>query len=132
MLNREPRYTLGAGNFPVRNFLVHVGKSEFGQFERQMSKFGAAFGFDNKSKAGGPDPYDIVFYMTRNEVDLVGTDDTKKSESGLKYSIGFYPKVDGSAPPPSPENVDVLVEGLKKFLAPVEGAVITEDTSSKR
>lgn len=131
MLNYGPRYIYGPGIFPIRSFHFQLEETQFEQFERQMQKFGTAFGFENKTKLSTPRPYDVFFVLERNDVDLLGTNDMEKDQTGLRFSIGFYPKVDGSKPPPPVENVNVLVEGLKAFLAPLKGAVLTEVTQRK-
>ena len=132
MLNYGTHYKYGPGISPVRSFRVHLGEKQFAHFERQILDFGATFGFKNETKPSSPRPYDVFFFLTRSDIDFLGTNDMEKNQIGLRFSVGFYPKVDGSAPPPPPENVNVLVEGLKKFLAPVEGAVMTEIASPKR
>lgn len=126
MLHHEPRYSLGPGISPLRRFKLLVEEAQFGQFERQMRKFGAEFGFDDKTRPSSSRPYDMFFVFYRSDIELTGSNDMEQNQVGLRFSIGFYPKHD--RPPPPPENVNVLVEGLKQFLAPVEGAVLTEVT----
>ena len=124
MLNHEPRFTVGPGRSPIQSFRFVLKETQFGQFERQMQKIGAEFGFENKTRPSTSRPYDVFFVLERSEIDLLGTNDMEEKQIGLRFSIDFLPKRDRPSPPP--ENVNVLVEGLKQFLAPVEGAVLTE------
>lgn len=136
MLNTKPRYNSDPGIFPVRSFQIRMEEKQFALFEQQMQKFGATFRFDDRSRQSTPNRYDVFFYMLRNEVDLIGGNvmpkglNSPKGSNSLTNSIGFYPKRDRSPPPV--ENVNVLVEGLKTFLAPVDGSVITEIMQSRR
>lgn len=125
----SPPYRVGPGILPVRSFHVSVTEDAFEKFAVRLHQFGASFHFEDKSRAGSPLPHDIVFYMKRNELDLVATKDIDRAVPGIRYSLGFYPKHD-RAPPPA-ENVDGLVDGLKTFLAPVEGLVVTETTKAQ-
>lgn len=126
MLNTKPVLGPGDSVAPLRSFRVRMDKNSFEQLTAQMQRFAAAFAFENRSRQRTPDPYDIFFVFLRNDIMLVASNDTERHETGLKYSIHLYPNFDRLASPPSPENVDVLVEGLKKILAPLEGAVVTE------
>jgi hypothetical protein len=126
MLEPFPRYKYGPGIFPMRAFHVRLARSQFDAFAQQMGRFAAAFGFEDLSRQVAPDPRHVLFDMRRSEVDLVGSDVTPKGAIALVYLIGFYPKHD--RPPPPSANVNLLVEGLKKFLTPVDGAVLTETT----
>ena len=128
MLNAESRFTVRDGAAPVRRFIVRMDESEFERFRTQMVKFADAFGFENKSKYSSPDPYNYFFIFQRSDVDLLSTNDTGRGKAGLKFSLDLYPKSD--RPPPA-ENLDLLVEGLKKYLAPVQGAVLTEVTAPR-
>jgi hypothetical protein len=132
MLNTKPALGPRDSVAPLRRFRVRMDKSAFDQFTTQMLKFAAAFAFENRSRQRTPDPYDIFFVFLRDNIMLVGSNDTEKNESGLKYSVDFSARPDRPASSPPPENVNVLVEGLKKFLAPVEGAVLTEIASPNR
>ena len=63
------------------------------------------------------------------DVDLLAANDTETGATDLKFGIGFYPK--RGEPPPAPENVALLVEGLRQYLDEVPGAAITEKTNSQ-
>jgi hypothetical protein len=126
MLNPEPRFIVRDGVAPLRRLVVRMDESEFERFRTQMVKFADAFGFENKSKYSSPDPYDYFFILQRSDVDLLSTNDTDRGRAGLKVSVDLYPK-SGRAPPPA-QSLDVLVDGLKKYLALVQGAVLTEVT----
>lgn len=124
MFNNEPHYSRDPGRSPIRSFRFHLEERQFGHFERQMLKFGAEFGFENKTKLSSTRPYDVFFILYRSDFDLLATNDMEEEQIGMRFSIDFLPKRDR----PPPENVNVLVEGLKQFLTPVEGAVMTEVT----
>jgi hypothetical protein len=137
MLHPEPRYIIGEGIAPLRYFKVRVNRSVFFQFEQQMFKFADTFSFENKSRQSSPSPYDIFFIFQRNDVKLYSSNDSlfsrdaqETNKFGFDFSIGFYPKHDRPSPPQ--ENVNVLVEGLKTFLAPVDGVTLTDVTQSRR
>jgi len=103
-----------------------MDKSAHDQFVAQMQEFGAAFGFKMKIKPSSPRPYDTFFRMWRHDVDLLASRDPDTGATDVGFQIGFYPKRD--QPPPSPENVTPLVEGLREFLDKVPGAAVTEVT----
>lgn len=126
MLNPEPRFTVRDGVAPVRWFNFRLAKSEFEPLRAQMIKFADAFGFENKSKYTSPDPYNYFFIFRRDDVDMASANRSNTGAPDLTFSINFYPK--SGRPPPPAENVNVLIEGLKNYLAPVQGAVLTEVT----
>lgn len=130
MVEPYPRYKYGPGIFPLRSFHARLSRRQFNAFAQQMSRFAMAFHFNDLSRQATPDPNDVFFYMERNELNLIGGTVPPMGETDLIYQIGFYPRHDRAPPPP--ENVDGLVEGLKTFLAPVEGIVLTEMAASRK
>ena len=114
------------GIFPVRALDVRMDKSAYEPFIAQMRKFGETFGFRMVIKPSSPRSYDMFFQMFRHDVDLLASNDSDSGAKDLKYGVGFYPK--RGAPPPSPENIAPLVEGLRHFLAEVPSASIIEAT----
>ena len=113
------------GLFPVRALDVRMDKSAYDQFILQMRQFGTSFGFRMVIKPSSPRPYDMFFQMWRPDVDLTAANESFNGASDdLKFGIHFYPKRD--QPPPLPENVAVLVDGLRQFLDKVPGAAIEE------
>jgi hypothetical protein len=128
MLNAEPLIGRLHPLLQLRRFRVSFDRNAFGRFRAQMLKFAAAFGFENRSRQLAPDPHEAFFAFFRDDIMLLATNDTKEDDPSLGYSVTFHPSLERHAAPPPPENVDVLVEGLKKFIAPVEGAVMTEVT----
>jgi hypothetical protein len=130
MLAANPTSAKQEPRFPIKRFYIRMEKTKFKQYQMRMHEFGKAFAFSMRIRPTSPDPYDIYFVYTRDDIDMSSANASDSGATDLKFSIGFYPKRDRSPPPP--ENVNVLVEGLKKFLAPVEGAVITEIASPVR
>ncbi len=135
MLNHPLRYEF-VDIPPMRYFEVRISRAAFPQFEAQMVRFAERFSFENKSRQMSENSYDIFFVFDRNDIELVssnnsldGMESEEEMKLGFKFSIGFYPQHD-RAPPPK-ENVDVLVEGLKTFLAPA-GVTLTDITSTRR
>lgn len=109
---------------PLRSFYIQMDEGAFRRFDSQMRAFAVAFGFEAKIRPVSPDPYDIVYYFKREDIDLVGTNHTERDASGIRYAISFYPKRFQDRP--SEKTVNVLVEGLKVYLQPVPSAVVTE------
>jgi hypothetical protein len=114
------------GIFPVRALDVRMNKSGYDQFAVQMREFGTAFGFKMLIKPSSPRPYDLFFQMRRHDVDLLASRDPDTGATDVGFQIGFYPKRD--QPPPAPEHVATLVEGLRQYLDQVPGAAVTEAT----
>jgi hypothetical protein len=114
------------GIFPVRSFDVHIDKGAYEPFIAQMRKFGETFGFRILIKPGSPRPYDMYFQMWRHEVDLLASNDSDTGAPDLKFGVGFYPK--RGQPPPSSENIAPLTEGLRRYLAEVPSASISDAT----
>jgi hypothetical protein len=115
------------GLSPVRALDVRMDKSAYDQFILQMRQFGTAFGFKMVIKPSSPRPYDMFFQMWRPDVDLLAANNAVTGASDdLKFGIHFYPKRDQALPPP--EDVAVLVEGLRQYLDQVPGASVTEVT----
>src|SRR5947207_382086 len=102
------------GIFPVRAFDVRMEKNAYDRFVVQMREFGTAFDFRMVIKPSSPRPYDMYFQMRRPEIDLTAANDSDTGAIDLKFGILFYPKRDQPRPPP--ENVAVLVDGLRQFL----------------
>lgn len=137
MLHPELRYRVSTeGIAPLRDFKVRVNRGAFPQFQAQMFKFAEIFSFENKSRQRSESPYDTFFVFDRNDVEILSTNDSlfsrdaqESNKFGFDFSIGFYPQHD-RAPPPK-ENVDMLVEGLKTFLASA-GIALTYVTKTHR
>lgn len=109
---------------PVRALDVRMDKSAYDQFVAQMRNFGEAFGFEMLIKPSSPRPYDMFFQMWRDDVEVSASNGSDTGATDLTFGIGFYPK--RGQPPPSPEDVAPLIEGLRHFLGLVPNAVITE------
>lgn len=112
------------GIFPVRSFDVRIDKSAYEPFIAQMRKFGETFGFRMLIKPGSPLPYDMFFQMWRHDVKLLASNDSDTGATDLKFGIGFYPM--RGQPPPLPENIAPLTEGLLRLLAEVPSASISD------
>jgi len=112
------------GIFPVRFMDVHMQRSARDQFVSQMWGYGEAYGFRMLVKNYRAKPDDMFFQMWLPDVDLLASNDSDTGATDLKIGIGFYPK--RGQPPPSPENIAPLVEGLRRFLDKVPGVVIEE------
>lgn len=117
------------GIFPVRSLHVRMDKSVHDDFVAEMRKFGETFGFKMLIKPSSPRPYDTFFQMWRPDVDLLAANKSDTGATDLKFGIGFYPKRGQPAPPP--ENVALLVEGLRQILDKVPGAAVTEVTTRR-
>ena len=128
MLNAEPLNGSLRPLLQLRSFRIGVDRNAFEHFRAQMLHFAAAFSFEDRSRQLAPDPHEIFFAFFRDDIMLLATNDPKADNSGLRYLVTFHPRLERQASPPPPENVDLLVEGLMKFIAPVEGAVMTEVT----
>lgn len=129
MLNSEPILQWGPGIFPLRSFDVRMDDQHFKKFEMLMRQYADTFAFENKSRQSSPDPDDVFFIFRRSDIDVLASRSNERVRVDLKYNLGFYPKESRSPPPP--ENVNVLVEGLKKFISPIEGVVMTEVPTKK-
>ena len=119
-----------AGIFPVRAFDVRMEKNAYDRFIVQMREFGTAFDFRMVIKPSSPRPYDMYFQMSRPDVEVSSANISGTGATDLKFDVLFYPKRD--QPPPPPENVALLVDGLRQFLNEVPGAVVTEVTRPRQ
>ena len=117
------------GLFPVRSIDVRMEKSAYDQFIVQMREFGGAFGFRMVIKPSSPRPYDMYFQMFRSDVDVSAANISDTGAIDLKFGVLFYPKRDQSPPPP--ENVSVLVQGLRQYLDHVPGVIVTDVTKAR-
>ena len=112
------------GIAPLRLVEIRIEKSARDPFVEQMRQFAVAFDFTALIKPSSPDPDDVFFQMWRYDVDLLGAKASDTGPLDLKFTVGFYPKP--PRPPPPLADVDVLVEGLMRFLVQVPGAKITQ------
>ena len=117
------------GIFPVRSFNVRMEKSAYEPFIGQMRKFGETFGFRMVIKPSSPLPYDMFFQMFRHDVELDAANGSDTGAADLTFGIGFYPAK--GQPPPSPETLVPLVDGLRHFMAEVPSASVTDVTQSR-
>jgi hypothetical protein len=110
--------------YPLRSIDLRIDMGQRDRFVDQMKKFGRAYGFDVLIRTMSPDPNNVMFNFTRQDLDLVGSHRSDTGAPDLTFGISFYPK--WTRPGPPAENVEVLVQGLKTFLRDIPGAIIVD------
>ena len=108
---------------PITSISVHFDRSEHGKFADQMRKFGATFGFRVVTRNSSPDPDDVFFQMWRHDIDVSASMACDPGARELKYHIAIYPK--WFQPVPPREDVEPVMDGLRRFLDEVPGMRIT-------
>lgn len=109
---------------PLRAVDVRMESAAIDPFVSQMRAFGEAFGFKILIKDTRSKPHDLFFQMWRADIDLLASNGSDTGAIDLYFTVSFYPK--RGQPVPPPENVALLVEGLRQYLDKVPGAAVKE------
>jgi hypothetical protein len=118
MVDREPQ-------LPLRFIDVQMDRSERDHFIQQVKGFADWHHFDLIAKQLAPDPDEIFFQLSRDNILLLGSNNANGRTPEFRFSFAFYRQRE--KPPPSLTEIDPLMASLKTMLADVPGLVITKE-----
>jgi hypothetical protein len=113
------------GFSPIRLVYVQMDRSERNDFVRQVRRFADQHHFDLNIRQLAPDPDEIFFQLSRDNILLLGSNNANGRTPEFRFSFAFYRQRE--KPPPSLAEIDPLMASLKKMLADVPGLVVTKE-----
>jgi hypothetical protein len=113
------------GLSPIRLVYVQMDRSERNDFVRQVRRFTDQHHFDLNIRQLTPDPDEIFFQLSRDNILLLGSNNANVRTPEFRFSFAFYRQRE--KPPPSLAEIDPLMASLKAMLADVPGLVMTKE-----
>lgn len=113
------------GLSPIRLVYVQMDRSERNDFVRQVRRFADQHHFDLIAKQLAPDPDEIFFQLSRDNILLLGSNRSNRRATEFQFAFIFYRQRE--KPPPSLAEIDPLMASLKAMLADVPGLVMTKE-----
>ena len=118
-------YDRSEGLAPIRLLYVQMDRSERNYFIQQVRRFAGDQHFDLNIRQLTPDPDEIFFQLSRDNILLLGSNRVTAHGLEFQFSFGFYQQRLMSLP--SLDEIDPLMVSLKKLLTEVPGLIIAKD-----
>lgn len=104
---------------PIRTVSIILPEGSQDQFFAQLKKFSETYAFAIRIAPTTPDLSSFLIEMWRDDIKGLGTN----ALAPERFRIAFY---QNGAEPVSEGNVNQIIAGLKKAIANVEGATVSE------